>query len=552
MPLFVGLLRKTPYSLPTSTSKLQARRSEALPDDVHDGPQVFAHRDRWVGVLGGKVLDLLGVVRDLGVHELEAVGGADHHGPVRGRDGAVLPQLHEGRESHPGVGAVEHPGPVRQGGGVHELLLARLLHDSPAVLERLDRPVDAHGVADLDGAGEGGLGLHGLEDLPVALVHPVKGIGVPRLGHHHLGHPVRQAEIHAHLEALVKGVHVPEVPSGDDQPVRDLPVELLHDLDRGRLLALDSEGVHGVRQVNGRLRGDLPDQAHAPVKVRVDGEDEGPVGDGLHELGQGDLVRGKEDDGRDVRRGAVGREGCGSVPRGCAPHGRDDVLVLLPYLVHLAHQDRHSEVLEATRVAVAALLHPKVRHPQHRPESLRPKQVAVALEHAHDVVVVYPGQHPLLLAPHAAAVRPGSLPDPLVEQRLPVLGAVDRQRLHVVLDVQEPPVVGAIDDLVEGVLLSGGHDELLLLVVLREWFKVRVEKVTLLHGRSPPHPLLLAQRPRSLTPRRAPRRRRDTRTNPPPPRTVYMRMQRQRRWHRHLLHHHRHLSLPSVRESVRA
>lgn len=57
-------------------------------------------------------------------------------------------------------------------------------------------------------------------------------------------------------------------------------------------------------------------------------------------------------------------------------------------------------------------------------------------------------QHPLLLAPHPAPVRPRCLADALVEQCLPVVGTVDGQRLHVVLHVQQaacrPVVSGGV------------------------------------------------------------------------------------------------------------
>ena len=57
-------------------------------------------------------------------------------------------------------------------------------------------------------------------------------------------------------------------------------------------------------------------------------------------------------------------------------------------LVDLGDQHGHAQVLEAAGVADAAVLDPQVAHAQLAPEPLRPEQVAVALEHALDVVVV--------------------------------------------------------------------------------------------------------------------------------------------------------------------
>ncbi len=51
-----------------------------------------------------------------------------------------------------------------------------------------------------------------------------------------------------------------------------LPVELLADFDGGGLLTLQPQAVHGVGQVDGRLRCHVLDQAHAPVKVRVNAQ----------------------------------------------------------------------------------------------------------------------------------------------------------------------------------------------------------------------------------------------------------------------------------------
>ncbi len=66
-------------------------------------------------------------------------------------------------------------------------------------------------------------------------------------------HAVHEAQVAAHLEALVKGVDVAQVAARDDDPVRHSPVKLLADLDRGRLLALQAQAVHAVGQVDGRL-----------------------------------------------------------------------------------------------------------------------------------------------------------------------------------------------------------------------------------------------------------------------------------------------------------
>ena len=48
------------------------------------------------------------------------------------------------------------------------------------------------------------------------------------------------------------------------------------------------------------------DQLHAAVKVSVQGQDQGPIGDGLLQLGHTDLVCGQEHDGGDAGCCTVG------------------------------------------------------------------------------------------------------------------------------------------------------------------------------------------------------------------------------------------------------
>mmetsp|Transcript_15533 Transcript_15533/g.43465 ORF Transcript_15533/g.43465 Transcript_15533/m.43465 type:complete len:247 (+) Transcript_15533:180-920(+) len=246
------------------------------------------------------------MVGDLGLGELEAMGGGDYHGAVVGANDPALAQLHKRREGHASMGAVEHAGEVGPGGSVHELLLRGLLHDAVALLERQDGTINGHRVTDLDGRGKGGGSLHRLKALKRLLVCQVERVGVLGLSHHHAGDTVNKAEVLGHLEALVEGVDVAEVAARDDDPLGHLPVKLLQDLDGRSLLALQPQTVHRIGQVDGSLGRHLADEFHAAVEVGVDGEDAGSVGDGLHQLRQADLVGGEENNGRDVGGGAIG------------------------------------------------------------------------------------------------------------------------------------------------------------------------------------------------------------------------------------------------------
>ena len=55
------------------------------------------------------------------------------------------------------------------------------------------------------------------------------------------------------IEALGDRADVPKVAARDEHPIGHLPVELLEDLDRDRLLSLDPQAVHRVREIDRRI-----------------------------------------------------------------------------------------------------------------------------------------------------------------------------------------------------------------------------------------------------------------------------------------------------------
>ena len=71
------------------------------------------------------------------------------------------------------------------------------------------------------------------------------------LSTHKAGHAIGEAQLHAHLEALVEGIYVTQITPRYDDPIWHLPVKLLADLDGRRLLALQPQAVHGVGQIDG-------------------------------------------------------------------------------------------------------------------------------------------------------------------------------------------------------------------------------------------------------------------------------------------------------------
>ena len=91
--------------------------------------------------------------------------------------------------------------------------------------------------------------MHGLLQAYL-LVGSVEGVGIVGLRTDHAGHLVDQAHVHAHLEALVEGIDVPQVASGNDHPVGHFPVKLLADLNGSSLLALQSQTAASITDVS--------------------------------------------------------------------------------------------------------------------------------------------------------------------------------------------------------------------------------------------------------------------------------------------------------------
>ena len=96
---------------------------------------------------------------------------------------------------------------------------------------------------------------------------------------------------------------------------------------------------------------------------------------------------------------------------------------------HDADEHRHAEVLERTRVAVAAELDPEVVDADLLAVALGPEQVRAALVHRDDDVVGQLGHDPLALAPDARAVRPGGSLVAIVEELHPRRAAAIREAL---------------------------------------------------------------------------------------------------------------------------
>ena len=152
------------------------------------------------------------------------------------------------------------------------------------------------------------------------------------------------------LEALPVGRDVAGVADRDAQPV-DL-AELLVDLERGRLLALEPERVDRVDERDRVAAGELADDLERLVEVAAQRDDARAVHQRLGELARGDLALGTM-----TAPPMPGPRGVGGQRRGGVARRRaDDRLGAVAHGV--GHRARHAAVLERARRVRALELQP--------------------------------------------------------------------------------------------------------------------------------------------------------------------------------------------------
>ena len=159
-----------------------------------------------------------------------------------------------------------------------------------------------------DGAGGSIPALEGCHEVdifatPFTNTLPIRRLGLANTDPRPL---LDQAEIEEQVEALRERGDVSEVAPRNHDPPGHLPVELLDDLDAHRLLTFDTQAVHRIGEVDSVAIRDLLDDLHAAVEVRVQGEDDGAVGYGLDQLGDGNLSARQEHDRWNPGGGGVG------------------------------------------------------------------------------------------------------------------------------------------------------------------------------------------------------------------------------------------------------
>ena len=93
---------------------------------------------------------------------------------------------------------------------------------------------------------QGRLGNDGLEILELAQVAEIERVGRCGLGDTNARTLRNQPEFEHHVEALAQSADVAQIPAGNDHPIGNFPVKLLHHFDGDGLLSLDAQAVHAV------------------------------------------------------------------------------------------------------------------------------------------------------------------------------------------------------------------------------------------------------------------------------------------------------------------
>ena len=387
------------------------------------------------------------MIADLEFRELEAVSRADDDYVLFLVDLACGYELFEGAESDTGVRAAVETDTVAAVGGIREFFFSDAHNHPVRLLDGAYGLRIADRITDLDGGGERLLGLHRDELVEAAFVSLEERVGVFGLGHDNARNAVDKTHGLAVFETLGECADVTEVAARDNHGVGNLPAHFLADFRRNRLLAFYAEAVHGVGEVDAVVGGDLLHDLHATVKVGVEGEYDAAVGNRLDQLGNASLPGGEEYDARDTCLGAVSAQGCGGVAGRGAGHGVDFVNLLFNNVVHLAYENRHAEVLEATGVGVAAKLHLEALDAHFLGERGGVKQRAPAFAHGHDVFNRHVGEHHFALAPDAAHVGRFKAHAAFGEELLPFVGALAGESCTVVFDFEQASVdLAAVND----------------------------------------------------------------------------------------------------------
>ena len=246
--------------------------------------------------VGMRFLALVRADDEVGV--LERVAGEDGDDAALRGNRVAGAQFAQSRESGGRGGLAADAVASDDGFGLGDLLVGHVEHLAAGVAHAAQGLLPGARIADADGGGDGlGLG-DGCEFVGAVAPELGEGIGSGGLHHDHARGAVDEAEAQKFVEGLAEGGGVAEVAAGNDEVVGGLPVELVHQLEHGGLLALDAEGIDGVEEIDS-LAGLLQQDVEGVVEAAFDLDDFGAEIERLGELVERNLS------GAEDRRGAM-------------------------------------------------------------------------------------------------------------------------------------------------------------------------------------------------------------------------------------------------------
>ena len=178
----------------------------------------------------------------------------------------------------------------------------------------------------------------GFELLASELAHAaVERIRAVRLDDGKLRQARDQFKIAHFDQRLANRRAVSEIAAGDDDVVRRLPRELLHEFDGGGFLAFDAIRIHRIQQIDRFLADEVVEDADASIEIGAELAGEGAVVERLRKFAPGNLAFRNQHQaahvaarrigghgGRSVASGSAGNPGESSLvrKRGCERHAR--------------------------------------------------------------------------------------------------------------------------------------------------------------------------------------------------------------------------------------
>ena len=302
--------------------------------------------------------------------------------------------------------AREQAAAIRARGGVGELGLGRDLDDAVERLQRAHRLREAHRVADLDRGRERGLRLDRLER------RPSRRDSSRRAGSR--SPPARRRSAAACRSRPSSSISSKPAPSADTLPrlppgittqSGTVPAELLRDLDRDRLLALEAQRVHRVREVDAlacrRAPGRAPCSRRSRCRARARARPSRAAGRAAPSRScraAGSRPRGSRRPRRTRRAPPRCRRSTRTRSRGSAARRAIICLTIeTSTVIPRSLNEPECEVPHClTRTSPSPSAARVARHAH---------QVRAALGHRHDVVGAQLRRDPLVLAPHAGSPR---------------------------------------------------------------------------------------------------------------------------------------------------